>query len=408
MSKLRGFLVHLLRVILMLAVSSGAVQAAEASTAKGSLVIIGGNLRADNAEVWQRIVALAGGPAARIDVFPSAYAAPRAVGEAIVERFNHYGADAFLVPLAVKLENSDYQKVAEDAALAGEVRTAGGVFFVGGDQARITKALVRSDGSRSAMLDAVWDVYLHGGVVAGSSAGAAIMSSTMFYAPKTVFATLRAGVQEGHEIAPGLGFIGDDVFVDQHLLVRGRFARMIPAMLKKGYKLGLGIDENTAMVVDSKRRVEILGHKGALLIDLSHASTRQDSIGFNVSNVLISYLDRGDQYDLATRTFIPSEAKAGGKFDGPQEDLYHPVFSPDILSANAVVSLMEDLTNNRRSEGIGIAVGGPADLRPEMAFQFTFSKTADSVAYMSSSAYSIFNMRLDIHPIELAPAELPH
>ena len=401
MSTLRSFLVHLLRVILMLAVSSGAVQAAEASSAKGSLVIIGGNLRADNAEVWQRIVALAGGQGARIAIFPSAAAAPRAVGDAIVARFNQYGADAFLVPLAVKLEDSDYQKVAEDAALAEAVRTAGGVFFVGGDQARITKALVREDGSRSALLDAVWDVYRKGGVVAGSSAGAAIMSSTMFYAPKTVFATLRAGVQEGQEIAPGLGFIGDDVFVDQHLLVRGRFARMIPAMLKKGYKLGLGIDENTAMVVDSKRRVEILGHKGALLIDLSHASTRQDSVGFNVSNVLISYLDRGDQYDLASRTFIPSAAKAGGRFDGPSEDLYHPVFSPDILSANAVVSLMEELTNNRRSEGIGIAVGGPADLRPEMAFQFTFSKTADSVAYMSSSAYSIFNMRLDIHPIEL-------
>jgi len=401
MSRLRSFLVHLLRVILMLAVTSGAVQAAETSAAKGSLVIIGGNLLADNAEVWQRIVALAGGPGARIAVFPSAAAAPRAVGDAIVARFNQYGADAFLVPLAVKLEDSDYQKVAEDAALAEAVRTAGGVFFVGGDQARITKALVREDGSRSAMLDAVWDVYRKGGVVAGSSAGAAIMSSTMFYAPKTVFATLRAGVQEGQEIAPGLGFIGDDVFVDQHLLVRGRFARMIPAMLKKGYKLGLGIDENTAMVVDSKRRVEILGHKGALLIDLSHASTRQESVGFNVSNVLISYLDRGDQYDLATRTFIPSAAKAGGKLDGPREDLYHPVFSPDILSANAVVSLMEELTNNRRSEGIGIAVGGPADLRPEMAFQFTFSKTADSVAYVSSSAYSIFNMRLDIHPIEL-------
>jgi cyanophycinase len=69
-----------------------------------------------------------------------------------------------------------------------------------------------------------------------------------------VFATLRGGVTEGEEIAPGLGFIGDDVFVDQHFLVRGRFARMIPAMLKKGYKYGLGIDENTAMVVDPPAR----------------------------------------------------------------------------------------------------------------------------------------------------------
>jgi len=401
MPALRTFLLYFFRVALMLVASSG-LYAAE-PVAKGSLVIIGGNLRADNAEVWQRIVQLAGGPGARIAVFPSAAANPSAVGEAVVNRFKQYGADAFLVPLAVKLEDSDYRKVAEDAGLAESVRTAGGVFFVGGDQARITKALVREDSNHSAMLDAVWDVYLKGGVVAGSSAGAAIMSSTMFYAPKTVFATLRAGVNDGQEIAPGLGFIGDDVFIDQHLLVRGRFARMIPAMLKKGYKLGLGIDENTAMVVDSKRRVEIVGHKGALLIDLSQATTQEDSVGFNVSNAVISYLDRGDKYDLSTRTFIPSAEKAEGRLDGPRDDLYHPVFSPDILSANAVVTLMEELTNNRRSEGVGIAVGGPADMRPEMAFQFTFRKTADSVAYMSSSApsYSIFNMRLDIHPIEL-------
>ena len=415
MSKLHNLLSHAVRTTVMLAASAGVhgAQAAQAQPPEvtipspaGSLVIIGGNLRPDNVEVWQRIVALAGGNGARIAVFPSASAYPAQTGERIVERLTHYGADAFLVPLAVKLEGSDYRKVAEDATLTDAVRASGGVFFAGGDQARITKVLVREDGSRSAMLDAIWDVYRRGGVVAGSSAGAAIMSSTMFYAPNSVFATLRSGVNDGKEIAPGLGFIGDDVFVDQHLLVRGRFARMIPAMLKKGYKIGLGIDENTAMVVDPARRVEILGHKGALLIDLTRATTQSESVGFNISNAVISYLDRGDQYDLATRTFIPSKEKADGKLDGYRSEVYHPVFSPDILGANALVDLMEKLMNNRRKEGVGIAVGGPSDMQPELAFQFTFSKTADSVGYASSSApsYSILNMRLDIHPIELGPA----
>ncbi len=409
-------LTQIVRATLVLAASTGIhgahalqVQPPEVgipAAAKGSLVIIGGNLRPDNAEVWQRIVVLAGGDGARIAVLPSASAYPAQTGERIVERLKHYGADAFLVPLAVKLEGSDYRKVAEDATLTAAVRASGGVFFAGGDQARITQALVREDGSRSAMLDAVWDVYRRGGVVAGSSAGAAIMSSTMFYAPNSVFATLRSGVNDGKEIAPGLGFIGDDVFVDQHLLVRGRFARMIPAMLKKGYKIGLGIDENTAMVVDPARRVEILGHKGAMLIDLSRATTESDSVGFNVSNAVISYLDRGDQYDLATRTFFPSKEKADGKLDGYRAEVYHPVFSPDILGNNAVVDLMEKLMNNRRREGVGIAVGGPNEVQPELAFQFTFSKTADSVGYASASApsYSILNMRLDIRPIELGPA----
>ena len=399
----RGTLLkHLIGAVFMLAVPlEGAVAAPDSP--KGSLVIIGGALRGDNADVWQRIVALAGGPGARIAVLPSAAADPERVGEAIVARLNGYGAAAFVVPLAVRLAGSDYRRVAEDGELAAAVRGAGGVFFAGGDQARITQALVREDGSRSAVLQAVWDVYRDGGVVAGDSAGAAIMSSTMFYSPNSVFGTLRGGVSDGREIAPGLGFIGDDVFVDQHLLVRGRFARMIPAMLKKGYKIGLGIDENTAMVVDSRRHVEIVGHKGALLIDLSRATTDAASAGFNVSNAVISYLDRGDRYDLASHTFTPSAAKAGGRLLAADAVLHQPVFSPDILGRNAVVELMESLIVNRRVEAIGIATSGPQSLLPELGFQFTFSKTRDSVGYMSAAAqsYSIFNVRLDIRPLDI-------
>ena len=402
-----SLLKHCLQAALMFAVPLGGALSAPATAPpapRGSLVIIGGNLRPDNADVWQRIVQLAGGPGARVAVLPSAAADPGPVGEAVVGFLKQYGADAFLVPLAVKLADSDFRKVADDPALAAAVRGAGGVFFVGGDQARITQALVREDGSRSAVLDAVWDLYRNGGVVAGSSAGAAIMSSTMFYAPPaTVFATLRGGVTEGREIAPGLGFIGDDVFVDQHLLVRGRFARMIPAMLKKGYKFGLGIDENTAMVVDNRRRVEIVGHKGALLIDLTRATTDPASGGFNVSNAVISYLDRGDQYDLGTHTFTPSQAKASGKLKAHAALLHEPVFSADILGKNAVVELMENLMNNRRSEAIGIATSGRNTPLPELGFQFTFSKTRDSVGYASAApqSYSILNMRLDIRPLDI-------
>ena len=384
-------LMRTLQAALMLAVPLGGALAAAVAPVpapdapKGSLVIIGGNLRPDNADVWQRIVQLAGGPGARIAVFPSAAADPAPVGAAIVGFLNRYGANAFLVPLAVKLADSDFRKTADDPELAAAVRGAGGVYFSGGDQARITQALVREDGSRSAVLDAVWDLYR------------------------------RGGVTEGREIAPGLGFIGDDVFVDQHFLVRGRFARMIPAMMKKGYKLGLGIDENTAMVVDSRRRVEIVGHKGALLVDLSRATTDAASAGFNVSNAVISYLDRGDSYDLATHTFTPSEAKAGGRLTARKDALFDPVFSPDILGRNAVVELMENLIKNRRTEAIGIATSGPqaqASL-PELGFQFTFSKTRDSVGYAAAVApaeapsYSIFNMRLDIRQLDIGQAAAP-
>lgn len=390
-------------ILFSLAAGNAPAGPADGAAPQGSLVIIGGALRGDNVDVWQRIVKLAGGPGARIAVFPSAAADPNSAGQGIIARLNQYGADAFLVPVAVKLADIDYRKEADDPALADAVRQAGGVFFAGGDQARITQALVHVDGTRSATLQAVWDVYRRGGVVAGSSAGAAIMSSTMFNAPRTVLATLKQGVTEGREIAPGLGFIGDDVFIDQHLLVRGRFARMIPAMLAKGYQIGLGIDENTAMVVDRTRDVEIIGSKGALLIDLSHASTDSAHAGFNVSNVTISYLDRGDHYNLATRRYLPAPDKAGGKLDPKQPSRRVPVFSSDILGINAVVDLMARLIDNSQQEALGLAFGSPADAEPDLGFEFKFSKTADSVGYQSSSAdeYSIFKLRLDIRPVHM-------
>jgi cyanophycinase len=366
---------------------------------KGSLIIIGGNLRPANGAVWERIVQQAGGKGARIAVFASASGYPERSGKALVELFSKYGAKAFFVPVAVKLAGSDYQAAADDPQLAQAVRTANGAFFAGGDQSRITRALKHEDGSNTRVLDALWDMYRGGGVIAGSSAGAAIMSSTMFGRPRTVLATLKLGVSDGQEITDGLGFIGDDVFVDQHLLVRGRFARMLPAMLAKGYKLGLGIDEDTAMVVLPNREVEVVGYKGALVLDLADASVHEGA--FNISNVRVSYLDNGDRFNIATHTFIPSEDKADGKLDPSRPYYREPLFSADILGNSTVVDLMSKLIDSDQPEAIGITLGSPSGVQPDLGFEFRFTRTADSVGYSSAStdAYSIYNLRLDIRPI---------
>ena len=388
--------------LLALAWSSATQAVAAPAAGKGSLVIIGGGLRSDNGPVWERIVELAGGKGARIAVFPSASGSPEKSAQANVERLRRYGAQAFAVPVAVKLAGSNYQSAADDPVLAQAVRTAGGAFFAGGDQGRITQALKRADGSNTQVLDALWDMYKRGGVIAGTSAGAAIMSSTMFYNAKSVLSTLKLGVAEGSEIAPGLGFIGDDVFIDQHLLVRGRFARMLPAMLKKSYKLGLGIDENTAMVVDAKRNVEIVGYKGALLIDLRSAATEPGQF-FNVSNVRLSYLDAGDKLDLKTGTIIPAPDKQQGALD-PQHPAYRgPLFAADILANTAVVDLMGKLIDSDQSEAIGITLGSPLDIQPELGFEFRFSRVKESIGYQSpiSDNYSVYQIRMDIKPIHI-------
>jgi cyanophycinase len=389
---------RLLLAVLLLAGAPWCV-AADAAQPKGSLVIIGGNLRPGNAPVWERIIKLAGGRGARIAVFASASGTPERSGKFLVERLNSYGAKAFFVPVAVKLSGSNYQAAADDRGLAEAVRNANGAFFAGGDQSRITRALRHEDGTNTRVLDALWDMYRRGGVIAGSSAGAAIMSSTMFGRPKAVLATLKLGVAEGEEITDGLGFVGDDVFIDQHLLVRGRFARMLPAMLKKGYKLGLGIDEDTAMVVLPNRDVEVVGYKGALVLDVSNATVHEGA--FNVTNVRVSYLDNGDHFNILTHECTPSDDKADNKLDPSRPYYREPLFTADILGNSTVVDLMSKLIDSDQSDAIGITLGSPNGVQPDLGFEFRFTRTDESVGYQSSSmeSYSIYNVRLDIRPI---------
>ena len=369
--------------------------------AGGSLVIIGGALRTDNAVVWQKIVSLAGGKGARIAVFPSASGNPQQAGDKLAATLMQYGAEAFVVPLSVKFKDIDYKQVAQDAAWADKVRSAGGVYFAGGDQGRITQALVAADGSKTPLLQAVWQVYEKGGVIAGSSAGAAIMSSTMFYDAMPVLPTLQQGVTDGKEIAPGLGFIGTDVFIDQHAIIRGRFARMLPVMVKNNYKLGLGVDENTAMVVRQRRELEVIGYKGVVMLDLSGASTDPKQPAFNLVNARISYLDSGDQLNLQTKAVTPAKDKLAGKLDPAKPYYSAPRFFGDILGNTAVVDMLQDLIDNSQKEVLALAFGQTGG-----AFEFRFAKTAESVGYYSGASgaesTTVLNVRMDVRPVQMA------
>jgi len=369
---------------------------------KGSLVIIGGGLRANNAEVYDRIVALAGGKGARIAVFPTAAGTPEREGRLTVDALNRHGAQAFVVPIAPRLAGTDARKAADDAALADKVRGAGGAFFTGGDQARITGALRHADGSNTAVLDALWQMYRRGGVIAGTSAGAAIMSRTMFYDPPAeVLPMLKNGITDGKDVAPGLGFVGDDVFIDQHFLIRGRFARMLPVMLAKGYTLGLGIDENTAAVVGPSRDVTIIGYRGALVLDLAGATTNRAQPAFNVSDARISYLDSGDRFNLVNRAYSPGPDKEPLK--NIDREHREAIFTTDILGNTSVVNLLEKLVDSDQQRAVGIAFEGPGSKTPERGFEFTLTKVPDTREYATNreDAYSIYRIRMDVRPVKM-------
>lgn len=386
-----------LALLLAAACSSGVA----AEPPKGSLVIIGGALRLDNAQVWQKIVDLAGGKGARIAVIPSAAEHPEKEGTATAEQLNRFGAQAFVVPVAPRFGGADARKAADDPALAAAVRDAGGAFVVGGDQARITGTLRHADGSNTAVLDALWTMYQRGGVIAGTSAGAAIMSSTMFYDPPPIMPMLKDGVVDGKDVARGLGFIGDDVFVDQHLLARGRFARMLAVMLAKRYTLGLGIDENTAAVVGPARDVNVIGYRGALILDLSQATTDRALAGFNLSNARISYLDSGDRFNLVSRSFVRGADKE--PVDPANPEYRGPIFYPDILGNTAVVNLLEKLADGDQQRAVGLAFDGPGSKAPERGFEFTFTRMPDSEGYASNRAetWSVYRIRMDVRPMRM-------
>jgi cyanophycinase len=377
--------------------------------AEGSLVIVGGALRADNAVVWQRIVDLAGGKGARIAVIPAAAGNPTGSGGRVVQHLNRYGASAFLLPVAPRLPG-DVHVAANDPANVAAVRAARGVYFIGGDQARITGAMRNADGTNTKVLDAIWDLYRRGGVIAGASAGAAIMSSTMFDNAGTTLSILQNGVNDGNELAPGLGFIGKDVFVDQHLIIRGRFARMLPAMLKKSYKRGLGIDENTAVVVGPGRDAEVIGYKGAIWFDLAQASSDPKAGAFNISNASISYLDHGDRLNLDTGVLTPSADKVDGKVDPLKPGNRAPLFSADILGNTTLVDLMSQLVDSAQPQATGLAFGGPDANPAAPGFSFQLRRTAATEGYESatSEAYSVYRMRLDVTPVKVTwPAVTP-
>ena len=381
------------------------------AAAHGSLVILGGSERFDHIEYWEQIVELAGGPGCRIAVFPTASGDPVKKGGWVISALNKAGADAFLVPVAWRKMPRSPQDAVADPELVEQVREATGVFLIGGEQDKIVKALYTPEGQNTPMLDAIWDVYRKGGVIAGTSAGAAVMSRIMYRDADSVLETMLRGVHFGKEIDRGLGFLDGEWFVDQHCLVRGRFARTLVAMHDQGFKYGIGVDENSGVIVRNGKDVQVIGYKGALIMDLSKAEHDTKLGRFNLKNVRLTYLDRGDRYDLKTRVVTPSDDKLDDeKLDPKSPDfqpyLDRPLFFNDILGNTTVADLMGKLMECMHAEAIGLAFDGIEARKHSVdGFEFKFIRDDESIAWYTESHggddYTVLNIRLDIRPIRI-------
>jgi cyanophycinase len=265
------------------------------------LAIIGGRLEDDNAAIYEEMHRLAGG---RIVVFATASSVPDEVGPETVGVFRAYGFDAVLAGV----HGPGAIGAAQNKAIADLVDDYGSVYFTGGDQALITGALAPY-GRESRVLKAIRRAQRRGSLVAGSSAGAAIMSEVMFSGGTSLEAATYGVVGDADEpgmlLAPGLGFFPWGI-VDQHFIKRGRFGRMVVGMQASGAKRGYGIDENTALFVEGTN-ARVIGEYGVFVFDLQQA--KFDLPNKLIDNIVFSYADDGDSLDLATGEVLPGPGK---------------------------------------------------------------------------------------------------
>ncbi|MFG6439256.1 cyanophycinase [Roseateles sp. LKC17W] len=378
---------------------------------RGYAVPIGGALKADNDEVWQRIVQLAGGKGARFVVFGTASEDPEASAKQVVDLLQRRGAVAEALPVAPKFLWVDLNKVVRDPALIAKVKAAKGIFFTGGVQERIVDVL-QPGGQSTPMLEAIWDVYRKGGVVAGTSAGAAIMSTIMFRDAPSVMNVLKGRFADGKQVDRGLGFVGPHLFVDQHFLKRGRFGRMIPLMMAKGYKLGLGVDENTAAIIRGDE-IEVIGDRGCLIVDLTEAGSDATLGAFNVQGARLSYLEHGDRYHMRARSTTPSAPKLRGEQHDAESPNFKPyytedVFHLDMLGDSTVSNAMSRLIDSVRKEVKGLAfdvLPRTNDPLAELGFLFRIYKGSDSLGWSTEEfggeQFTVTNLYLDISPVRL-------
>ena len=269
-------------------------QAAAQPAARGHLVVIGGGTRPP--EVMHKIAALAGGAKGRMLIFPHASGVPE-TGPDLEKEFRALGLGT------VVLITADRAAADTDAVLA-QMDGATGVYFAGGDQNRITAALL---GTKVAQR--LRTLYRNGAVIAGTSAGAAVMSRVMITGdearPLTKDEAWQTIESENVATAPGLGFI-DDVILDQHFVRRRRFNRLLSLVLEQPSLLGVAIDEETATWVKPDRTFEVIGHGPVLVVDASSGTAAKDAVahGLRGENLRLHVLRAGSQYDLKARRVL--------------------------------------------------------------------------------------------------------
>jgi cyanophycinase len=265
----------------------------------GQLIIIGGaEDKQGDCVILREFVRRAGGINARIVIMTVATELPREVGDDYTRVFERLGAQE--VRIVDTVERDD----ASSTTYLEAIEKATGVFFTGGNQARITSVLRDTE-----MHQLLHKRLSEGLVIAGTSAGAAMMPDMMI-----VEGDSQTNPRiEIVEMEPGMAFL-PGVVIDQHFAERGRIGRLLSAVAQQPVNLGFGIDENTAVAV-SDRKFEVVGEGAVTVVDVS--SMTHTNLGqilkdedLALCGVKLHILPHGYRFDLASRQPIVEDTAA--------------------------------------------------------------------------------------------------
>lgn len=271
---------------------------------KGKLIIIGGaEDKEGECEILKKVVELAGGENAKIVIMTTATEHPREVGSLYRKIFKKLGVEN------IEIVNIDSRKDASNEDYVASIEKATCIFFTGGDQLRITSLL---GGTKA--YDALRRALNRGVLLVGTSAGASAMSSNMIVqgpdddAPK--YCTLK--------MAPGLGIL-DEVIIDQHFAQRGRIGRLLVAVAQNPHMLGVGIDEDTAIIVDGES-FEVIGSQTVTVVDgiylsYTNVSELMPQEPLALMDIKLHILPKGYGLNLSTRKPLILEKESTNEED---------------------------------------------------------------------------------------------
>lgn len=244
--------------------------------------------------ILKRIVDEVGGPEKRIEVITTASSIPEEVGENYMDAFGKIGCTNIGIMHIKKREEVTEPEYIE------RIKACDAVMFSGGDQLRLTSIFGGTE-----IYQILHDRFNEedGFIVAGTSAGAMAMSNTMIYQGKSDLAHLKGEVK----LTTGLAFIGN-VIIDSHFDKRGRFNRLAQAVASNPQCIGIGLGEDTGVIITAGNRLEVVGSGAVVIVDgrdIRHTNITDVSIGepISVENIKVNILVRGNAYLLKERKF---------------------------------------------------------------------------------------------------------